>query len=263
MNVPIRALGIATSIFWIFLIAFIALAAYSIKDLNFNVGEPQFAPASNGQLLFSMPLYIDNRGFSDLKAFNLTTVFSDFEGSEISKASTYVSVIPHGENVTIFHNVTLDVNGLLGNGAQYLFNDSSLTASVSAGLTFAELLPAQLSTNITYPWGAPFYNFTLGQLSYRYLSATNSSVTVPMSFENHAAFDVDGSIRVELCDSAGSLLSESQTALNVTSHSSYAGDLEFRVPLNVAALSAARTGHFNVYFSTSLFEYGPMVIPYG
>ena len=41
------------------------------------------------------------------------------------------------------------------------------------------------------------------------------------------------------------------------------GDLEFRVPMNVAALSAARNGHFNVYFSTSLFEYGPMVIPYG
>ena len=263
MNVPIRVLGIATFIFWVFLVAFIALAAYSIKDLNFGLGEPRFAAAPNDQLLFSLPMYIDNRGFSSLKAFHLTTVFLDTEGSKISSASTFVPVIPPGENVTIFHNVTLNMNDLLDKDEQYLFNDCSLTASVTAGLTFAELLPAQISTNMTYPWGAPFYNFTLGQLSYRYLSATNSSVTVPMSFENHAAFDVDGSIRVELCDSAGSLLSESQTALNVTSHSSYKGDLEFRVPLNLAALSAARNGHFNVYFSTSLFEYGPMVIPYG
>lgn len=263
MNVPIRALGIATSIFWIFLIAFIALAAYSIKDLNFGLGEPQFTPAANGEPLFSMPMYIDNRGVSNLKAFNLTTVFSDAEGSEISRASTFVPVIPHGENVTIFHNVTLNVNSLLGNEAQYLFNDSSLQVSVSAGLTFAELLPAQLSTNITYPWGAPFYNFTVGQPSHGRLGATRSRVTVPVSFDNHAAFDLDGNIRMELYDGSGSLLGESQTVLNVTRHSSYAGDLDFQVPLNAGSLSASQNGYCNVYFSTSLFEYGPLVIPLG
>ena len=263
MNVPIRVLGIATFIFWVFLIAFIALAAYSIKDLNFGLGEPQFTAAPNGQLLFSLPMYIDNKGVSSLKSFNLTTVFLDAESSEISSASTFVPVIPHGENVTIFHNVTLSMNSLLEKGEQYLFNDTNLAVSVTAGLTFAELLPAQLSTNITYPWGAPFYNFTLGQPSYDRLNTTHSRVTVPMSFKNHAAFDLTGNIRIELYDSANSLLGESQTALNVTRGSSYAKSLEFRVPLNVASLSAARNGHFNVYFSTSLFEYGPMVIPYG
>jgi hypothetical protein len=262
MNVPIRVLGIATSIFWIFLAVFIASAAYSVKDLNFNVGEPQFSTVPDGQLLFSLPLYVDNRGYYSLKEFQLLTVFSDAEGVEISRDNTYVAVIPHGENVTITHNVTLSMDSLLENGEQYLFHDSNLVASVTAGLNFAELFPAQISTNFTYPWGAPFYNIALGQSSFGLFNGTHSVVAVPMSFENHAVFDVGGGIRVELYDGSDSFVGESQTLFSVPQHSSYNGDMEFYVPLNVASLSAGQGGHFDVYFSTPLFEYGPLVIPY-
>jgi hypothetical protein len=263
MNVPIRMLGIATSIFWIMLIAFIALAAYSVKDLNFNFGDPQFTTAPGGQLVFSLPLYIDNRGYYSLKEFQLSTVFRDAEGAEISRANTYVPVIPHGENITIMHNVTLSTASLLENGEQYLFNDSNLNVSVTAGLNFAELLPAQMSTNFTFPWGAPFYNFALGAPSYGRFDSAHGAVTVPMSFENHAVFDVAGNISIELYDSVGSLLGESQTVVDVPQGSSYAGSVAFQVPLNAASLSTARNGHFNVYFDTGFFTYGPLVIPYG
>jgi hypothetical protein len=263
MNVPIRVLGIATFIFWVFLIAFIALAAYSIKDLNFSLGELQFTAAPNGQLLFSLPMYIDNKGVSSLKSFDLTTVFLDAESSEISSASTFVPVIPHGENVTIFHNVTLSMDDLLEKDEQYLFNDNNLMASVTAGVNFAELLPVQISMNTTYPWGAPFYNFTLGQPMYNRFNTTYGRITVPSSFENHAAFDLVGDMRVELYDSANSLVGESQTALDVPQYSAYTGKLDFYVPINSASLSAAQSGHFSVYFSTLFFEYGPVVIPYG
>jgi hypothetical protein len=256
-------LGIATFAFWVILVAFIASAAYSIKDLNSGFGEPQFTVAPNHELLFSLPLYIDNRGYYSLKSFNITTVFSDAEGSEISRASTFVPAIPQGQNVTILHNATLSMDSLLQKGDQYLFNDNNLTASVTAGLNFAELIPAQLSTNITYPWGAPFYNFMLGQPSYDLFDSTHSRVVVPLSFENHAAFDFAGSIRVELYDSGNSLLGESRVAFDVSRGSRYNGNLEFRVPLNIASLSAAQSGHFKVFFSTSFFEYGPLVIPYG
>jgi hypothetical protein len=255
-------LGIATSIFWIILIAFIASAAYSMKDLGFDMGEPQFTTDPHGQILLSLPLYINNRGYYSLKQFNLTTVFSDNEGVEISRSSTFVPVIPHGENVTILHNVTLSTDSLLAQ-SEYLFNDTNLTASVMAGLNFVELIPAQISTNFSYPWGAPFYNFALGQPAFGQFNRTHASATVPMSFENHAAFDLIGEIRVELYDNANSLLSQSQTSINVPPQSSYDGNLGFDVPLNAASPSTANNGHFNVYFSTPLFEYGPLVIPYG
>lgn len=263
MNVPIRALGIATSVFWVLLMAFMVLAAFSVKDLNFDFGEPQFTPAPDGQLTLSLPLYIDNRGYYSLKEFHLSTVFSDAEGAEISRDNTYVPVIPHGEKTTIIHNVTLSIVSLLENGQQYLFNDNNLNVSVTAGLNFAELLPVEISTNFTFPWGAPFYNFALGAPSYGRFSSMQGAVTVPMSFENHAFFDLVGNIRIELYDGAGSLLDETQTLVDVPQGSAYDGSVAFNVPLESASLSTARNGHFDVYFDTGVFEYGPLVIPYG
>ena len=263
MNVPIRMLGIATSIFWVLLVAFVALAAYSIKDLAVDFGEPQFAVTPNGELALSLPLYVDNRGYYSLKEFYLSTVFSDVAGEEIARDNTFVPVIPHGENVTILHNVTLSPVSLLEKGEQYLFNDNDLNVTVTAGLNFAEVLPAEISMNFTFPWGAPFYNFALGEPSYGQFDSTQVAVAVPMSFENHAVFDIAGNIRIELYDSAGSLLSESQTIVYVPQYSAYQGEVEFSVPLNAASLSTAQSGHFNVYFDIGLVDYGPLVIPYG
>ncbi len=263
MNVSIRALGIASSIFWILLIAFIALSAYSFRDLNFSLGEPIFTAASDGQLIFSLPLFINNRGYCSVKELHLMTAFSNADGAEISRVNTFVPVIPRGENVAILHNVTLNMDSVLENAEQYLFNDSSLIASIKAELTLAELLPTQISTNFTFPWGAPFCNFVFGQSSFRRLNATDSAMSVPMSFENHATYDLTGNIRVELIDNAGSLLGESQNSFCLPQYLSYEGNLVFNVPLNVAALLVAHNMRFDVYFSTPLFEYGPLVIAYG
>lgn len=263
MNVPIRELGITTAVFWVMLIAFIALAAYSVKDLSFNFGESQFTTTPDGQLVFSLPLYIGNNGYYSLKEFHLSTVFSDAEGEEISSANTFVPVISHGENMTIIHNVTLSTDSLLEKGEQYLFKDNNVNVSVTAGLNFAELFPAQISTNFTFPWGAPLYNFDLGEPTFGRFNSTHEGVTVPMSFENHAIFALVGNIRIDLYDSVGSLLDESQTIVNVTQQSAYDGSVAFYVPLTTASLSVAKNGHFDVYFDTGFFEYGPLVIPYG
>jgi len=256
-------LGIATTIFWIILVGFIASAAYSMKDLNFGVGEPQFTATSNQDLTLTLPLHIDNRGYYSLKSFNLTTVFSDDEGIEISRASTFMAAIPQGENVTILHNVTLRIDSVAERANQYLFKDVNLTCAVTAGLDFAEIIPTQLATNVTFPWGAPFYNFKLGQPKLEAADLTHLAVTVPLSFENHAAFDLIGNIRTKLFDGHDTLLGESQTAINTSKYSSYNGNLEFSIPLTPAVSSTNLSGHFDVYFSTPMFEYGPKVIPYG
>ena len=262
MNVPIRMLGIATSIFWIILIGFFASAAYSIKDLNFDFGEPQFTATSTKDLTFSLPVYIGNRGYYSLKAFNLTTVFSDVEGVELSNSTTFVPIIQNGQNLTLIHNMTLST-ATLTEKKQYLFNDSTLNCVVVAGLNFAELLPTQITMNFSYPWGAPFYDFNLGEPKFANSNLKNIRLSVPLSFENHAVFDLVGNVSIELCDDAGSVLTEKQIPLNVTKQTRYSKMLELNVPLDTASPSAKLSGHFNVYFSTSMIEYGPLVIPYG
>ena len=263
MNVPIRMLWIASTIFWILLVAFIAFAAYSVKDLSVDFGEPQFSVIPDGELNLGLPLYVDNRGYYSLKEFHLSTVFSDAEGEEISRADTFVPVIPHGENITIMHNVTLNPVTLLEKGAPYLFNDNDLNVSFTAGLNFAELLPAEISANFTFPWGAPFYNFAVGDPSFEMVDLTQVTVSVPVSFENHAVFDLAGSIRMELYDSTDALLSESQTVLYVPQYSAYNDNMEFSIPVSASDLSTARSGHLDVYFDMGVIQYGPLVIPYG
>jgi hypothetical protein len=263
MNVPIRMLGLATTIFWIILVGFIASAAFSLKDLNFGVGNPQLTAGSNHDLILTLPLYIDNRGYYSLKGFNLTTVFSDAEGAEVSKSSTVVPVIPQGRNVTVLHNATLNVDSMAKQNSQYIFDDCNLTCTVMAGLNFAELLPTQLAANIPFPWGAPFYDFKLGQPRYSRVDSSHSMARVPLSFENHAAFDVTGNITVKLYDGQDTLLGESQKAITVSKYSSYKDNLDFSVPSASLVSSTNLSGYFEVYFSTNMFDCGPVVIPYG
>jgi hypothetical protein len=261
MNVPIRMLGIATTIFWIILASFIASATYSMKDLNFGVGEPQFTMASDHELMLTLPVFIDNRGYYSLKDFNLTTIFSDPEGVEISRASTFIAVIPFGKNTTIQHNVTLGLNSMPARTDSYLFEDSNLTCQAMAGVNFAEIVPTQIAENLTFPWGAPFYNFNLGQPQIKAGDLTH--VHVPVTFENHAAFDLTGNVTVKLYDGQDKLMAESQTVMNATKNSSYKGNLDFSLPLASVASAGNLNGHFEAYFSTPLFEYGPVMIPYG
>ena len=86
------------------------------------------------------------------------------------------------------------------------------------------------------------------------------AVAVPLSFENHAVFDVAGSIRVEFYDGANVRVGEGETLVYVPPQSAYEGGVEFFVPLSS---SVAQSGHFDVYFDMGFAEYGPLVIPYG
>ncbi len=263
MNVPIRMLGVASSIFWVLLIAFLALAAYSVKDLSIDFGEPEYAVTHEGDPSVALPLYVDNKGYYSLKDFHLSTVLSDAEGYEISRSETIVPVIPHGETSSMLHNVTLDIVNLLERSDQYLFNDTDVIISFTAGINFAELIPAEISANFTYSWGAPFYNFAIGKPSFDIIGFTEVIISAPINFENHAFFDLAGDIRIELFDNQESLLSENQTALFVPQHSAYEDNIEFSIPLTALSLSAAQGGHFDVYFDMGILQYGPLVIPYG
>ncbi|TRO47830.1 hypothetical protein E2P47_03835, partial [Candidatus Bathyarchaeota archaeon] len=155
MKVPIRMLGIITSVFWVLLIVFIILAAYSIKDLKFDIDEPEVIFDTNGELIFNLPLVIDNGGYYSLKEFNITTLLSNSEGVKISKANTYIPDIQSQEILTINHNTSLNLNDVFQDNDNYLFEDDNLHVLLSVGVNFAEVLPSQISTNFTFPWGAP------------------------------------------------------------------------------------------------------------
>jgi hypothetical protein len=257
MRIPIRMISIATTFFWIFLIVFLVSAVYSVKDVRFDFGEPQIGLTSDNRILFSLPITIDNKGYYNIGCFNLTTEILDREGFRITRASTFIPVIEKDRQVMATHNVTIDINDLQ-NSQDYLFNDTELEVCETVSIKLAEVIPVQASTNLSMPWGAPLYNFTLGKIEYAGLNGTHMTVTVPISFENHASFDLTGSIQMSMYNSISSLVSEGQTKIETPQNTQYYGHIE----LNVPAIGITENGYFKVYFLTPFFEFGPLVIPY-
>ena len=259
MRVPIRMIGIATTFFWIFLIAFFISAVYSIKDVHFDFGEPQMSLTADNEMVFSMPVSITNKGFYNIGSFNISTEILDKEGFTILRGSTFVPVINKNDVMTITHNMTIDVNDLLQQNKNYLFNDTQLKIYATVGMRIADAIPVQASTNFSMPWGAPLYNFSLGEPAYAPYNLTPSRVTVPISFENHAFFDLVGDMRILMYNSTGARVGKARTSLEAYASSPYNGFIEFYVSMT----GTTSTGQFEVYFSTSMFDYGPLVIPYG
>jgi len=259
MRISIRMIGLATTLFWVFLIAFSITAVYSVKDLHFDFGDPQMSMTADNKVVFSLPISIVNRGFYNIGFFNITTEISDEEGLVLARGLTFTPVIKRNNKVIINHNVTIDVYDLLQNHQDYLFSDGELRMCASASMRLAELIPVQASTNLSMPWGAPLYNFLLGELNYTAFNITHFRALVPVSFENHAFFDVVGNIQLRIFNSTSVLLGDGETVIEVSQGALYNGFVELYVPI----AEMTESGYFEASFLTPLFDYGPLVIPFG
>jgi hypothetical protein len=263
LDVPIRVLGVVTSIIWVLLIAIIASSAYSIKDLSIQVDPPTPTLGQNHELILSAPIRINNTGSLDLKELNLTTQVFDPKGIEISRAYSFVANIPQRGNVTILHNMTLNVDKIVQNDSKFLFEDDNLTVTLHGGISLNGLLPSTISANMTLPWGAPLYNFSLGKPQLSLFNSTHSFLTIPISFENHAWFNIEGNLRVIAYGTDNGAQFQGQTNLNVLANCRYNDNMEFYALIAANGILAFTGGHFEVTFSSELCNYGPWVIPFG
>ena len=259
MKIPIRIIGTATTFLWLFLIAFLVSAAYSFKDVSFDLGEPKIEMTSHNEILFSLPVTVDNKGYYRLGSFNITTEIPDEEGSIIAQGSTFISTIEKGREIRTIHNMTIDVDKLLQDSQDYLFNDTELEIHQVVSMKLAEVISGQASTNLSIPWGAPLYNFTLGEIQYVTHNKTHTKASISIGFVNHASFDLAGTIQVRMYNSTSAFLGEGQTTIEAPQNGSH----QRRVELSVPTAGISENGYFNVDFFTPFFDYGPLVIPYG
>ena len=259
MRYAVRALGWATKILWILIIVFSATAVYSAMNIRMSFGQPQAYPSS-GFVVISVPLFVNNSGFYDLTELNMTVDVIDYNGSLLSASSTFVASIPRNSGVDTAHNVSMNLDDATSQLQFYLFNDAVFNIDMSLKVKFASAVPFQVSMNTTIPWGAPLYNFSVGQVSFNYLNLTHQEVIISVSFENHSPyFGVDGFMRVEIYNDNDELLGFTVSGLNVPSHSSYDGQVE----MIVDASKITGSGEVRFYFETSTFSIGPVVMPYG
>jgi len=263
MRITIQMIGIATTFFWAFLIIFSVSAIYSLKDVRLNYGQPQTELTESNEMLFSLPVALVNEGYYDLDKFNISTRVSDKQGLTTAEGFTFIPLIRKGATVNITHNMTLNITEILRDHQDFLFNDTELQAKATVTMTAAQVIPIQVSSNLSIPWGAPLYNLTLGSPVFSILGvpdfAAQYKVTIPISFDNHAFFDLEGIVQAKLYNDTNAAIAEGEIDIKTPQHSQYHGNLELNIPVNLVT----RRGHFEVFFKTSLFDFGPLEVFYG
>jgi hypothetical protein len=259
MNVPIKMIGIAAAFFWLFLIGFSVSAALSLKDLQFSFGEPQIVSNPNGELQFMLPISIGNTGGFNIHAFNMTTTIGGSDGGTIARGSTFIETINPGQTISTTHMFTVNLRDLFLNNQNLIFNDSTISLDEHVGMTLAELIPVSVETNSSVPWGAPLSNFTIERPQFSPYNATYATAIVPFSFQNHAPFDLAGEIQLRMYGSAGTLAAQVQTDFGTPQNSPCEGYFSLVLPTS----SVSPSGHFEADISTPMFNYGPVVMPYG
>ncbi|KPV63443.1 MAG: hypothetical protein AOA66_0919 [Candidatus Bathyarchaeota archaeon BA2] len=238
---------------------FSATSVYSAMNVRISFGEPQVF-LSSGLVVISIPLLINNTGLYDLYELNITVNLVDYNGSLVSTSTTFVPLISRGSSVETAYNISMNLDDITSRAQIYLFNDTIFNMDASMKLNFARVVPLKGSMNTTIPWGAPLYNFSVGQPSYNDHNLTHRRVIIPLSFENHSPyFGVDGMMLAEMYNDRGEVIASRTSSLDAPSHSKY----EDRIELIVNDLKLTPSGEMHFYFETSVFSFGPVVMPYG
>ncbi len=258
MRIPIRMIGVATTVIWVFLILFSVSAIYSMKDIRVNLGQLLVSTTENCEVLLSFPVTVVNTGFYDLADFNISTVIFGANSTKVTEGSTFVPMVLHERTVNVTHNMKLNVTELLETNQDLAFNDTELTANMTVSMRAAKSIPIWASSNITIPWGAPLSKLAVDSPEFSVYNETHSRVVVPVSFENHAFFNFTGKIQLRVYSTAGNLVTQTEIDVDVSQYSPYKGKVEMFIPLR----AVSRT-HFEVFFVSSYFNYGPLVVPYG
>jgi len=252
MRQAIRALGLATSILWIFIILFSVTALYSVTNLGIGLGEPRIFPSGEG-VVFSLPFHIDNNGYYDISELNIMTSVTDCNGTLITLSETFVPSIPRGSSVETAHNISIGLKDIASiEFIPLLFSDSFFDLGTFIMLNFAHAISLQMSTNTTIPWGAPFYKFSIVKVSTLPYNSTHCEVATYLNFENHALLDITGTMQLEIYNNVNEQVTSGKTSLDVPSRRNYEGQVIMYLDL-VDISRLTESGNARVNFMTPMF----------
>jgi len=226
-----------------------------MKDIRVSLGEPHTSITDDNELLFSFPVYVVNTGYYNLAQLNVSTEIFNQSGVGIAQGSTVIPLIRAGETTNATHNMKLNLTDLSENNQDLLFYDSELIVHLMVNMKAAEVVPVQASYNSSIQWGAPLYNLKVGTAQPATFNATHALVTIPISFENHAFFDLTGTVQVSIYSNTNTRLTTVESSIQTPQHSQYAENMELYVPL-----TASNGARLDVFFVTPLFSLGPLVI---
>lgn len=261
MRVAIRTIGIASAVLWVFLIGFAVSAVFSVKDFQFEFGALQTSIGPQNDVVFAFPLGVINKGLYGISDFNVSSEMVNDQGFTLARGSTFVPLIGTGQTVNATHQIELRFGDLLNGSTRLLFDDVDLRLAETFSMKAAELIPVQASSNMSIPWGAPLNNFALGTPQSSEVvgdSGSYAGVVVPVSFENHAFFGLNGTLLVRVYNNVNMLIGTGQTSFDASQKSPF----RQKLMVDAAIQNVTSAGYYEVFVETPLFSVGPLVFPY-
>jgi len=253
MNITTKFFGIASSLIWIIIIFFFVTAVFSVNNLDVTVGQVDMLPAGNG-ISFSLPFAINNNGYYELFDLNLTTQVKDPNANIIDQTESIIPSIPQGSIINASHIIAVDLEEILSMDHRILLlQDSKFLIEVFVGLDFANVVPVQLSMNTSILWGAPFSNFSVGDIFVSQIERNNVEISIPTSFENHANLDLSGILTLELYNSSEDMIAFGANNIAVPSRGKYNDNISLQASYE-DWLTFESDGSLHLIFETPLFR---------
>lgn len=246
MKMILRAFGIGLTVISVFLALFAVTSLYSVLQLPLAFGTLQGVPVQSG-VIVALPFKMSNHGFYDLSTIQLTTNLTTMDQVFSPSTTPFLRLSP-GQSINTFHNLIVLHNDTAP-GSHFLFTDALVPVNVTLSFIFAQAIPVQLSVNFTVPWGAPLANFTTGPLTQHPYNTTHVQVALPLQFENHAVFNVTGTVTLTLTEQ-DSIITSRRVPLTVPSATRYVNTLDVLVPTT----SFSTNGTVSLTFATNAFS---------
>ncbi|RJS84529.1 hypothetical protein CW702_02360 [Candidatus Bathyarchaeota archaeon] len=222
MRQSIRALGWAITLSMVILFAFLGTAIYSMVQMilegeGIKLGEVR-GEISNTTLTLYIPLIINNTSHYDITSFNITLILKDSNGTIITDQSTLIDIIKRNSARRAVNNLTLNVIDLISNMQYLLYQDSEFKIELSLSFKYAYTLSFKVETsNISMPWGAPLYGFSITRFSDPYnVSLTGCYIDVYLSFENHAYFGIIGIVNMKMYNDRDEIIGYGKKEIDVS-----------------------------------------------
>jgi hypothetical protein len=210
-----------------------------LEAKNMGIQEPTIT-FSNGNFSLSMPFYINNTGFYDLSDISVHIQIGR-ENKTISAVSAQLPNVPAGTKMDSSFNFSFSLKELVSKYSELLTNDTELDVNASLHLRVAYAIAFEASMGFTTHWGAPLYNLTIYNIAYNGISHVFS---FSISFENHAPYPVNGTLKANLYNSTNAFVGSSTQHVNVSSGAKF--DMSFAIAVDSTAMTT--NGVIILYF---------------
>lgn len=192
-----RVVGALAVVVFLLFLAYVGSAAYyALRVTAPNDGTTQVSVVSGDRLLVEHDYNLSNPGPYPVQDLVLTTHIAFPNGTPWFGERSVPLTLGGGTTTHVPLEFSFPLTNPSPGEANLLTQDASLPAELWVNGTYAYFVEVGLDERSTFAWGAPFENLTVTAAASSPNANGTDSVTVSLTFSNHASIGLNGTLAV-------------------------------------------------------------------